>query len=83
MGIAEADRERIFERFYQVSETSPKVRGLGIGLAIVHRFVELQGGSISVESVLGEGSIFSFTLVSVEPPPQGAVDHATRTPTGS
>lgn len=64
-GIAEAERERIFEKFYQGS-TAQVVAGrhesLGLGLAIARSIVELHGGQIGVHSRLGRGSTFFFTL---------------------
>jgi PAS domain S-box-containing protein len=61
IGIAPAEQERVFERFYQSSPVSGK-RGTGIGLSIVRRYVELQGGRTWVESETGRGSTFFFTL---------------------
>lgn len=60
-GIAADDQERIFDRFYRVNG-GRGVRGTGIGLAIVKRYVELMGGRIWVESDVGRGSKFSFAL---------------------
>lgn len=54
-GIPEGIRERIFEPF-----VTSKERGTGLGLAVVHGWVTRQGGSIEVESVLGEGTIFTL-----------------------
>jgi signal transduction histidine kinase len=63
VGIAEGDRERIFEEFQQVDSSSTRKKGgTGLGLAIARRIVELHGGRIWVESTPGEGSTFSFTL---------------------
>jgi signal transduction histidine kinase/CheY-like chemotaxis protein len=63
IGIAPEDKERIFEEFQQVdSGTTRSHEGMGLGLAISKRFVEMHGGRIWVESELGEGSTFSFTL---------------------
>lgn len=62
VGIAADEQARIFERFYQASATSRSAKGTGIGLSIAVRYIELQGGSIWVESEPGEGSTFSFTL---------------------
>jgi CheY-like chemotaxis protein len=62
-GIAPEDLERIFEEFQQVDGSTRRPReGAGLGLAISRRFVELHNGHIWVESVLGEGSTFYFSL---------------------
>jgi signal transduction histidine kinase len=61
VGIPAAEQTRIFERFYRGSQRS-KGRGTGVGLAVVRRYVELLGGGVSVESELGQGSTFLFTL---------------------
>jgi PAS domain S-box-containing protein len=63
IGISSDDVSRIFDRFYRADH--PVVReteGTGLGLAIVKMFVELLGGEIWLESELGVGSTFSFTL---------------------
>jgi signal transduction histidine kinase len=61
VGVPAAEQTRIFERFYRGSQRS-KGRGTGVGLAVVRRYVELLGGGVSVESELGQGSTFRFTL---------------------
>jgi signal transduction histidine kinase len=61
VGIPPAEHGRVFERFYQGSMVSGR-RGTGIGLSIVRRYVELQGGRIWVRSEPGSGSSFRFTL---------------------
>lgn len=63
IGIAAEYREKIFEEFYQLSQsTSGRKEGTGLGLSISKRLVEQQGGSISVCSKPGQGSRFTFTL---------------------
>ncbi len=63
IGIAEEKIAKIFENFQQASSgTSRLYGGTGLGLAIVKQLVEAQGGSISLKSKMGEGSIFSFVL---------------------
>jgi signal transduction histidine kinase len=62
-GIGEEDRQRIFEEFQQVESAQTRAKGgTGLGLAISKRIVEMHGGRIWVESELGKGSAFSFTL---------------------
>ena len=62
-GIAPADQERIFEEFQQVDGSSSRAKGgTGLGLAIAKRIVEMHGGRIWVESKVGAGSTFTFTL---------------------
>jgi signal transduction histidine kinase len=61
-GIADADRENIFEEFRQAENASQKKGGTGLGLAIAKKIVELHGGRIWVESEPGRGSKFTFTL---------------------
>jgi signal transduction histidine kinase len=62
-GISEADQDRIFDEFQQADSSSIRRKGgTGLGLSIAKRIIEMHGGCIWVESVLGEGSTFSFTL---------------------
>jgi signal transduction histidine kinase len=62
-GIAPEDQAKIFEEFQQVDNTSTRKKGgTGLGLAISRRIVELHGGSITVESEVGKGSIFTVTV---------------------
>ena len=62
IGIAPEDQEAVFEEFRQVGTVSRKIEGTGLGLALVRRFIALHGGRIWVNSALGVGSTFTFTL---------------------
>jgi signal transduction histidine kinase/CheY-like chemotaxis protein len=63
MGIAPADQPKVFERFKQVGDTlTDKPKGTGLGLPICREIVEHHGGRIWVESQIGRGSTFSFSL---------------------
>lgn len=59
-GISERDLGSIFDRFFQVDRVHPK--GSGIGLSLAKAFVELHGGTISVESTVNKGSVFTVSL---------------------
>jgi signal transduction histidine kinase len=62
VGIAPDDQEAIFEEFRQVGTADKKVEGTGLGLALSRKFIELHGGRIWVESQVGVGSTFTFTI---------------------
>ena len=63
IGIAPEDQAAIFEEFRQVGrEDARKQEGTGLGLTLAKKFVELHGGRIGVQSQMGQGSTFSFTL---------------------
>ena len=61
-GIASKNRQRIFEKYYRVEDNTARIPGTGMGLTIARDIVKAHGGDIWVESTLGEGSEFFFTL---------------------
>ncbi|HEY7204980.1 MAG TPA: GAF domain-containing protein [Methylomirabilota bacterium] len=71
IGIAPEHQEAVFEEFRQVGTAAKKVEGTGLGLTLSRKFIELHGGRIAVESALGAGSAFTFTLPLPlgDPPP--------------
>ncbi len=63
MGISPEDQAQIFERFYRVRRPETDgIEGTGLGLAIVKSLIEAHGGELGLESHLGEGSTFYFTI---------------------
>jgi signal transduction histidine kinase len=63
IGISPQDQEKLFEKFFRAEdEFVRQVEGTGLGLSIAKSIIELQGGEIWVESELGKGSVFSFTV---------------------
>ena len=62
-GIAAVDQERIFEEFQQVDSSSTRAKGgSGLGLAISKQLIEMHGGTLTVESILGQGSTFRIIV---------------------
>jgi PAS domain S-box-containing protein len=62
VGIPPDKLNRIFERYFQIREDKRAEKGVGLGLAIVQQIVNAHGGTILVDSEVGKGSVFSFTL---------------------
>ncbi len=66
MGIAPDQLGPVFQEFHQ-ARSPERNKGAGLGLAITQRLVQAHGGSISVESKVGEGSCFTFSLPTARP----------------
>jgi signal transduction histidine kinase len=66
LGISEENQKRIFEKFFRVSDSAGYTQGTGLGLAIAKRIVEAHEGTMWLESKLGVGSTFYFTLPRAE-----------------
>jgi GAF domain-containing protein len=62
VGIAPEDQQAVFEEFRQVGTADKKAEGTGLGLTLSRKFIELHGGKIWVQSEVGRGSTFTFTL---------------------
>ena len=63
LGIPREQLDKIFERFYRVADLSQRaIPGLGMGLYIVAEIIKHHGGTITVDSAVGEGSTFTVTL---------------------
>jgi len=61
-GIRAADLPHVFSRYFQVQRASPRSRGLGLGLYLAKEIMDAHGGTISVDSVEGEGTTFTIRL---------------------
>jgi signal transduction histidine kinase len=63
IGISKEDQDKVFQRFTQIDSSATRLQGgTGLGLAIVRELIELHGGSIRLQSKLGKGSSFVFTM---------------------
>jgi signal transduction histidine kinase/CheY-like chemotaxis protein len=69
-GIKEQDKERIFNEFERLNYTGVNIEGSGLGLSISNKLAQLLGGSISVDSALGEGSDFTLVIPLEEIKPE-------------
>jgi signal transduction histidine kinase len=68
LGIPREQRDKIFERFYRAADTQRRaIPGLGMGLYIVAEIVKRHGGTITVDSEVGKGSMFQVTLPLLSP----------------
>jgi signal transduction histidine kinase len=74
-GISAADQAKLFQEFQQADNSITRQKGgTGLGLAISKRIIEMHGGRIWIDSTLGQGSTFSFTVpVRVESQVEAAV----------
>jgi signal transduction histidine kinase len=61
-GISEQNQARLFEKFFRVADDEGYTKGTGLGLSIAKQIVEVHGGHIEVESELGVGTTFCFTI---------------------
>lgn len=71
LGISEADQAKLFTQFFRAESSQVREQqGWGLGLSIVKKMVEAQGGEIEFESAIGEGSRFTFTIPQGQAEPQ-------------
>ncbi|WP_057822717.1 HAMP domain-containing sensor histidine kinase [Lentilactobacillus sunkii] len=80
-GISEADKQKVFNRFYRVDKARSRDKGgNGLGLSIAHRLIEAYHGNIWIESSLGYGSIFQINLPIMQNMPEEEPDDESKTP---
>jgi signal transduction histidine kinase len=87
LGIAPSEQERIFEPFYRGAEAqAAQIRGNGLGLSLVKHIVAAHSGSVSVESKVGQGSVFIVRLpilTAAEAPAETTADYVVQTRFGA
>src|SRR6266508_124706 len=87
LGIAPSEQERIFEPFYRGKEVAAaQIRGNGLGLSLVKHIIVAHGGRVSVESKVGQGSVFILhlpILAAAETPAETTAEHVIQTRFGA
>jgi PAS domain S-box-containing protein len=66
IGIASEDQRRVFQSFFQSAPALADRRGTGVGLNVARRYAQLQAGSLDLESTLGKGTTFTFSLPAAD-----------------
>jgi PAS domain S-box-containing protein len=82
-GIPPEEQQRIFEAFFRLTEMGSATEGTGLGLAITARLVELHGAKLGIESQLGEGACFYFSLPLAASTPDQPIQTSTPVPRAS
>jgi signal transduction histidine kinase len=77
VGISKENLAHLFEKFYRIADTAGYTQGTGLGLVIAKKIVEAQGGQMHVDSEMGEGTTFTFTVPLATP----SAESTPRTPT--
>ena len=83
IGMSPDELKKLFQRFPNIKSSKPNLEGTGLGLAISNELVKMMGGKISVQSTVGEGSTFAFTIplkINTSPPQEAITDPAPRGP---
>ena len=72
-GISRGEKSKIFDAFYQANPRLPAQQGTGLGLPISLKYAELMGGTIEVDSEVGQGTRFTFEM-QLEPAQRGVAE---------